>query len=118
MKKTLFISLLLVVTLGLASCSSSDAPLNESQQAEQFNMSVSEYKETKDAAARMNMTIEEHMKMTDTSGEMNHGSMDMSDDSDMIEDDMEMESTDDSKEHMEKMHKDTDVENHTSDEHM
>lgn len=117
MKKTLFISLLLVAILGLTSCSDTDAPLTESQQAEQFNMSVTEYKETKDAAARMNMTVEDHMKMTDTQmKEMN--SMDMSDDSDMIEDDMDMESTDDSKKHMEKMHKDTDIENHTSNEHM
>jgi len=40
-------------------------------------MSITEYKETKDAAARMNMTVENHLKMTDTSGGMDHGSMDM-----------------------------------------
>jgi hypothetical protein len=40
-------------------------------------MTITEYKETKDAAARMNMTIENHMKMTDTSGDMDHSSMDM-----------------------------------------
>jgi hypothetical protein len=28
-------------------------------------MSVSEFKEQKDAAARMNMTIEDHLKMSD-----------------------------------------------------
>jgi hypothetical protein len=118
MKKIVFISLLLVAILGLTSCSESDAPLNESQQAEQFNMSVTEYKETKDAAARMNMTVEDHMKMTDTQmKEMD--SMDMSDDSDMIEDDMDMSNEkDDDAMHMEKMHKDTDVETHGSDEHM
>lgn len=117
MKKFLLISLLLVTTLGLVSCSDSDAPLNEAQQAEQFNMSVTEYKETKDAAARMNMTVEEHLKMTDT----DHGSMDtmdMSDDSHMIEDDMEiMNEKNDDAMHMEKMHKDTDVWTHGSDEH-
>ena len=50
-------------------------------------MSESEYKEMKDAAARMNMTIEEHMKMMDTSeGMMDHEKMDMMwDDSFMIE---------------------------------
>lgn len=89
MKKIVFISLLLVATLGLTSCSDSDAPLTESEQAEHFNMSVWEYKETKDAAARMNMTVEDHMKMTDT--EMDDmDSMDMSDDSHMIEDDLDM----------------------------
>lgn len=87
MKKFTLISLLLVVTLGLVSCSDSDAPLTETQQAEKYNMSESEYKEMKDAAARMNMTIEEHMKMMDTSeGMMDHEKMDMMwDDSFMIE---------------------------------
>lgn len=89
MKKFLLISLLLVATLWLASCSDSNAPLTEAQQAEKYNMSSAEYKEMKDAAARMNMTIEDHMKMMGTSENMNQ-SMDMSDDSNMIEDDMEM----------------------------
>ena len=117
MKKIAFISLLLVAALGLTSCSDADAPLTEAQQAEQYNMSVSEYKETKDAAARMNMTVEDHMKMTDTEMEK-MDSMDMSDDSDMIEDDIKMSDKNDDAMHMEKMHKDQDVEIHGSDEHM
>jgi len=85
MKKVLLISLLLVATLWLVSCGSSDAPLTETQQAEKYNMSVSEYKEMKNAASRMNMTIEEHMKMMGDEWSMGHDMMDMWDDSDMIE---------------------------------
>ena len=91
MKKLLLISLLLVATLWLASCGSSDAPLTESEQAEKYNMSVQKYKETKNAASRMNMTIEDHMKMTENGWEMDMWwKMDMWDDSNMIEDDMDM----------------------------
>ncbi len=90
MKKFLLIALLLVATLWLASCADSDGPLTESQQAEKFNMSETEFQETKEAAARMNMTIEDHMKMSGSkSGWMDEMKMDMSDDSSMIEDDSE-----------------------------
>ncbi|QFR38841.1 hypothetical protein A9Q91_01230 [Candidatus Gracilibacteria bacterium 28_42_T64] len=85
MKKIILISLLLIATLGLASCGSSDAPLTETQQAEQYNMTVAEYKDMKNAASRMNMTIEEHMKMMGGEGDMGHDMMDMGDDSHMIE---------------------------------
>ena len=67
MKKFLLIGLLLVATLWLASCGS-EAPLTEAEQAEKYNMTTTEYKEMKDAAARMNMTIEEHMKHTSSDG--------------------------------------------------
>ena len=56
-------------------------------------MSVAEFKEQKDAAARMNMSIEDHLKMSDTSGGMDMSGMDMSDDSSMIEDDNDPVST-------------------------
>mgnify|MGYP007124596287 FL=1 len=144
MKKITLISLLLVATLGLASCSDADAPLTESQQAEQYNMSVAEYKETKDAAARMNMTVEDHMKMTVGGWDMDMKWMDMWDDSSMIEDDSEsmhkMENGDkmdnsekmswdsmhtmdngekmtDETMHMETMHDGEQVANHGSDKH-
>ena len=124
MKKILLIGLLLVVTLWLASCTDSDAPLTEDQQAEKYNMSTTEYKEMKDAAARMNMTIEEHMKMTDTDWSMDHGSMDMWDDSSMIEDDSEemhkmddWSMMDDDTMHMETMHDWEEIDDHGSDEH-
>lgn len=119
MKKVLLVSLLVSSTILLASCGW-EAPLTEAQQAEKYNMSTTEYKEMKDAAARMNMTIDEHMKMTDTEHKTMDNNMDMSDDSHMIEDDMdvEIETTDDSKAHMEEFHKGESVENHTSDKHM
>lgn len=92
MKKILLVTLLTSSTILLASCGT-QAPLTESQQAEKYNMTQEEFQETKEAAARMNMTVEDHMKMTDTQmDEMD--SMDMSDDSDMIEDDMDMMNND------------------------
>jgi len=124
MKKFLLIGVLLVVTLWLASCSDSDAPLTEAQQAEKYNMSTAEYKEMKDAAARMNMTIEEHMKHTSSDGDSSHDMMDMSDDSHMIEDDSEemhkmddWSMMDDDTMHMETMHDWEDIEKHGDDEH-
>ena len=45
MKKILLLSLLLVTTIGLTSCSDSEIPLTEAQQAEQYNMSTTEFKE-------------------------------------------------------------------------
>lgn len=90
MKKTVLIMSLLIISGVLASCGgASEGPLTEAQQAESYNMSVAEFKEQKDAAARMNMTIEQHLNMSD-SETMDHSKMDMSDDSSMIEDDSEM----------------------------
>ena len=135
--------IILVPALRLASCGS-QAPLTEAEQAEKYNMSVEEFREQKDAAARMNMTIEEHLNMGhgDMDG-MDHDMMDM-DDSHMIEDDAEMSGThtmedgsemDNSMEmegkhvmedgsvmaddemHMEMMHDGEDIEKHGPDEH-
>ena len=70
--KTIILSLALISTLFLASCGTSNQPLTEAQQAESYNMSLEEFREMKDAAARMNMSIEDHMKHAD----MWHGSND------------------------------------------
>lgn len=88
MKKIVLIVSLLIMSLLLASCGNSEGPLTEAQQAEKYGLSVEEFKEQKDAAARMNMTIEQHLNMSDWS--MDNSMMDMSDDSSMIEDDSEM----------------------------
>jgi len=117
MKKVLLVSLLVLSTVLLASCGW-EAPLTEAQQAEKYNMTTTEYKEMKDAAARMNMTIDEHMKMTDTEHKTMDNNMDMSDDSHMIEDDMDMMDKNNNDEHMDTMHKWEDVDSHSSDEHM
>jgi len=93
MKKITAIIALVLMSLLLASCGGAEGPLTESQQAEKYGMSVAEFKEQKDAAARMNMTIEDHLKMSDTSGGMGDSGMDMSDDSSMIEDDSDPAST-------------------------
>ena len=85
MKKTIITTLLILFSVWLVSCGS-DVPLTESEQAKQYNLSLEEYKEMKDAAARMNMTIEEHMKHVSVEWWDSHD-MHMSDDSHMIEDD-------------------------------
>jgi len=148
MKKITAITALVLMSVLLASCGgASEGPLTEAQQAEKYWMTVTEFKEQKDAAARMNMTIEDHLKMSDTSGDMDHSMMDMSDDSTMIEDDNEVsgmnhtmsdgtkmnDSEDmswnwthtmddgstmkDSEMHMEMMHDGEDIEDHGSDKH-
>lgn len=66
MKKLPFLAFALIITsvvLMGAGCSGNNAPLTEEQQAAEHGMTLEEYKETKEAAARMNMTMEEHMKM-------------------------------------------------------
>jgi len=146
MKKIIVIGLVALFSIGLTSCGKTEGPLTEAQQAEKYGMSVEEFKEQKDAAARMNMTIEDHLKMWHGWDSMDHSSMDMSDDSHMIEDDSEMsgmhtmedgtkmsndevmseDSTHtmedgtvmtDKQMHMETMHDGEDIEEHGSDKH-
>ena len=62
--KTITIITVLILTLLLTSCSWSK-PLTEAEQAAEKWMTLQEYRETKDAAARMNMWVDTHMKMTD-----------------------------------------------------
>ena len=121
MKKIIVLTFIAFLSLGLVSCGTTEAPLTEAQQAEKYGLSVEEYKEQKDAAARMNMTIEDHLKMGHGDDTMDHSNMDMSDDSHMIEDDAETmddgEMTDDEK-HMEEFHSGEDyVPDHSADEH-
>lgn len=119
MKKIITIALMAILSVGLVSCGT-QAPLTESQQAEQYGLSLEEYKQQKDAAARMNMTIEDHLKMGHDWDTMDHSTMDMSDDSHMIEDDSEMmshgEMTEDEK-HMKEFHDGEEVDMHGADEH-
>jgi len=72
--KNLSITLLILVSLiSFAACG--QQPLTEAQQAANYNLSLSEYKEIKQAAARMNMSIEEHMKTMEAGSGMDHGNM-------------------------------------------
>lgn len=82
MKKLFVVLTVLLSTVLLASCGGeSEKAMTEAEQAAEYNLSVEEFKEMKDAAARMNMSIEDHMKHVN----MGHGEMPMSDDSNMIE---------------------------------
>lgn len=63
--KTITIIALLISSLFLVSCSWWHGAMTEVEQAEHYGMSLQEFREMKDAAARMNMSIEDHMKMTD-----------------------------------------------------
>jgi len=82
MKNILILIMVLASTLALTSCGEeSEKAMTEEEQASEYNLSVEEYKEMKDAAARMNMSIEDHMKHVN----MEHGETPMWDDSDMIE---------------------------------
>jgi predicted small lipoprotein YifL len=86
MKKSILLLMLpLLATLFLAGCGSQQ-PLTEQEQATNYGWTLEEYRENKQAAARMNMTIEEHVKMLEEEGDM-----DMDDDMDMdMDDDMDM----------------------------
>lgn len=65
MKKAIILFVLPLLTiLFLAGCGTSQ-PMNEAEQAASYDMSVQEYQEMKQAAARMNMSVEEHLKMMD-----------------------------------------------------
>lgn len=45
--------------------------MTEEEQATQYNMTVEEYRQEKQAAARMNMSFEEHIKMLQMEGKIN-----------------------------------------------
>lgn len=58
------------VTLTLAGCG--QTPMTDADMAAQYGLSIEEYQEQKEVAARMNMTIEDHLNMGDDSSSMNH----------------------------------------------
>lgn len=66
--KTIAIITVLISVLFLASCWVNNTPMTELEQAEHYGMTLQEFREMKDAAARMNMSIDDHMKMTNTGG--------------------------------------------------
>jgi len=55
---------LIASTLAIISISACTAnkPLTEEDQASKYNMTITEFRKQKQAAARMNMSLEEHMK--------------------------------------------------------
>lgn len=68
-KKGAAISVLALFLLVGAGCSNQKT-LTEEQQATEKGMTLEEYRDTKEAAARMNMTVDEHMKMNEDEMEM------------------------------------------------
>lgn len=69
MRKFFSTLLFLSITL-LVGCNSQKA-MTEEEQATQYNMTVEEYRQEKQAAARMNMSFEEHIKMLQMEGKIN-----------------------------------------------
>lgn len=73
------ISTVFVLTLGLVlvGCGQKDKPMSDADMATKYNLSLEEYQEQKEAAARMNMSIEDHLNMghSDDSSEVDHSSM-------------------------------------------
>lgn len=68
MRKFFSTLLLLSVTL-LVGCGSQKA-MTEEEQAAEYNMTVEEYRQEKQAAARMNMSWDEHVKMLKMEGQL------------------------------------------------
>lgn len=69
LKKGAAISMLALILLIGAGCSNQKA-LTEEEQAASHGMTLEEYRDTKEAAARMNMGVEEHMNMDEDEMEM------------------------------------------------
>ena len=57
--KTLSIAFLSLVALTLVGCS--EKPMTDADMAAQYGLSLEEFQEQKEAAARMNMSIEDHL---------------------------------------------------------
>ncbi len=68
--KTLSLALVLSFSLLLTACGS--APMTDADMATKYGLSLEEYQEQKEAAARMNMTIEDHLNMGGDNSSMNH----------------------------------------------
>lgn len=65
-----FLSTLTLLSIVLLAGCASDKPLTEEEQAAQYNMTVEQYRQEKQAAARMNMSWDEHVKMLKMEGKL------------------------------------------------
>lgn len=65
-----FIPTLLVLSIVFLAGCSSNKPLTEAEQAQQYGMTVEMYRQEKQAAARMNMNFDEHVKMLKMEGKL------------------------------------------------
>lgn len=71
--KKLSIAFVLLASLTLVGCG--QKPITDADMAKKYNMSLEEFQEQKEAAARMNMTIEDHLSMEGDHSGMDHGDM-------------------------------------------
>lgn len=78
--KIFSIAFLSLFTFTLVGCG--QAPMTDADMAAQYGLSIEEFQEQKEAAARMNMSIEDHLNMGGDHSTMNHD-MDSMQDSDM-----------------------------------
>ena len=61
--KTILTTLSILVAITLLTACSPAKTLTEDEQAKQYGMTLQQYKEQKQAAARMNMNMNEHTSM-------------------------------------------------------
>ena len=73
MKKLLPIAFVLTIAVVLVGCGS--APMTEADMAKKYGMSMEEFQEQKEAAARMNMSIDDHLKMGGQTHTMEDGTV-------------------------------------------
>lgn len=73
MKKTT-IAFATLFTLLLVGCGD-NAPMTEQDMAAQYGLTMEEFQEQKEAAARMNMSVEDHLKHSQS--DMDHEAMPM-----------------------------------------
>ncbi|HEY5714491.1 MAG TPA: hypothetical protein VIT68_04020 [Candidatus Gracilibacteria bacterium] len=71
--KNLVIAFVLSFCFLLTGCG--QKPMTDADMAQKYGLSLEEYQEQKEAAARMNMNIEDHLNMGDMDA-MDHGDMD------------------------------------------
>ena len=75
--KTLSLTLALTLSLLFTACGSE--PMTDADMATKYGLSLEEYQEQKEAAARMNMSIEDHLNMGGNNSsmeDMDHSNMD------------------------------------------
>ena len=61
--KTFLTTLTILSAITLLTACGETKPLTEEEQAKQYGMTLQQYKEQKQAAARMNMNMDEHVSM-------------------------------------------------------
>jgi len=72
MKKSL-ITFVLLISLFLTGCG--QKAMTDADMAAQYGLSIEEFQEQKEAAARMNMNIEDHLDMGSNNSKMDHSNM-------------------------------------------